>query len=216
MPPGRCGMGEMTHPCPAGQGYAASVRDRRCLPCGQKRFRVGAPDFGRVAGESGALGRFAHQERLAGAPGERKHTLLRSMRPPSPRNHPAGRMAGSARTRSRDSSLENPFLGDGSRFPAAPVPQRRRRQAPARGLAAVYSLHRPNRTETQNTHPLLVGWVNPSQRRCQPALPARWNLARTAGMAICTNTARSRMEPLMVSLISASRPREEMILSIMV
>ena len=41
-------------------------------PAGQRRFRVGAPDFGRVAGESGALGRFAHQERLAGAPGERK------------------------------------------------------------------------------------------------------------------------------------------------
>ena len=40
------------------------------------------------------------------------------------------------------------------------VPQtRRRRQVPARGLAAVYPYHRPNRTETQNTHPLLVGWV---------------------------------------------------------
>ena len=25
-------VGGMTHPCPAGQGYAAGVRDRRCLP----------------------------------------------------------------------------------------------------------------------------------------------------------------------------------------
>ena len=100
-------------------------------PAGQKRFRDGAPDFGRVAGESGALERFAHQERLAGAPGERKHAVLRSMRPPRPRNHPAGRTAGSARTRSRVQTLENPFLGE------PPVPKnRRRRQAPARGPAA--------------------------------------------------------------------------------
>ena len=41
---------------------------------------------------------------------------------PVPRNHPAGRPAGSARTRSRVQTLENPFLGDGSRFPAAPSP----------------------------------------------------------------------------------------------
>ena len=59
--------------------------------------------------------------------------------------------AGSARTRSRDSSLENPFLGN------RPVPQRRRRQAPARGPAAVYSHRRPNQNETQNARPLLVG-----------------------------------------------------------
>ena len=31
--------------------------------------------------------------------------------------------AGSARTRSRDSSLENPFLGNGSHFPTAPSPK---------------------------------------------------------------------------------------------
>ena len=44
--------------------------------------------------------------------------------------------------------------------PTSPSPKnRRRRQAPARGPAAVYPLSRPNRTETQNTHPLLVGWV---------------------------------------------------------
>ena len=36
--------------------------------------------------------------------------------PPSP-DHPAGRSAGSACTRSRVQTLENPFLGDGNRFP---------------------------------------------------------------------------------------------------
>ena len=46
----------MTHPCPTGQGYAASVRDRRCLPYGQKHFRVGAPDFGVSRGRAGRWG----------------------------------------------------------------------------------------------------------------------------------------------------------------
>ena len=38
-------------------------------------------------------------------------------------NHPAGRPAGSARTRSRVQTLENPFLGNSLRFPAAPSPK---------------------------------------------------------------------------------------------
>ena len=53
--------------------------------------------------------------------------------PPRPlfsRNHPAGRPAGSARTRSRDSSLENPFLGNGSHFPTAPSPKPRQAASP--------------------------------------------------------------------------------------
>ncbi len=37
------------------------------------------------------------------------------------------------------------------------LPKRRRRQAPARGLAAVNSHHHPIRNETQNARPLLVG-----------------------------------------------------------
>ena len=44
------------------------------------------------------------------------------------------------------------------RHSPCPVPQkRRRRQAPARGPAAVYSLYRSNRTETQRARPLLTG-----------------------------------------------------------
>ena len=42
--------------------------------------------------------------------------------PPSP-DHPAGRSAGSARTRSRVQTLENPFWGTATVSPAAPVPQ---------------------------------------------------------------------------------------------
>ena len=75
--------------------------------------------------------------------------------------HPAGRTAGSARNRSRVQTLEDPFLGSGC-------------QAPARGLAAVCALYRPNRNETQNTHPLLVGWVFV---KSEPTAPA----AGTAG-----------------------------------
>ncbi len=130
----------------------------------------------------------------------------------SPR-HPAGRTAGSARTRSRDQSLENPFWGTPPAFPGLPAPKnaaggrplrvglppstrtfasiktkqsaqapcswglgastrrrrhwpaalpprpqkRRRRQAPARGPAAVYSHLRLNRNETKRPSPLLVG-----------------------------------------------------------
>ena len=68
---------------------------------------------------------------------------------------PAGRPAGSARTRSRVQTLENPFLGNGGHRPRPP--HRRRRQAPARGPAAVHSLYRSIRNETQNARPLLVG-----------------------------------------------------------
>ena len=38
-------------------------------------------------------------------------------------NHPAGRPAGSARTRSRVQTLENPFLGNSLRFPQPPSPK---------------------------------------------------------------------------------------------
>ena len=47
---------------PLGQGaLPVCVFDAVC-PAGQKRFRVGAPDFGRFTGKSFLRGRFAHQE----------------------------------------------------------------------------------------------------------------------------------------------------------
>ena len=62
-------------------------------------------------------------------------------------------------------SLRIPSGKPASISPVTPSPKtRRRRQAPARGLAAVNTPHRPNRTEPQHTRPLLVGrvCVNPA------------------------------------------------------
>ena len=174
--PAACkGMRWATLPCPAGARDAAGVRDRRCSPLRGKS----ASELARLILEAsreraegrGALPiRYGRQARRGTGKGQRRtssagirarpatafprryNPAFRSFPTPCFPCHPAGRTAGSARTRSRDQSLENPFLGDGSRFP-----QRRRRQAPARGPAAVYSLHRPNRTETQSARPLLMG-----------------------------------------------------------
>ena len=78
--------------------------------------------------------------------------------PPHLPVHPAGRTAGSARTRPRDQSLGYPFLGSGCHLPRYPrPPKRRRRQAPARGLAAVCALSRPARNVKTRPCPLLVG-----------------------------------------------------------
>ena len=146
----------MTLPCPAGgNGRCRCAQATLFAPAGQKRFRVGAPDFGLSRGRAGFLERFAHQEWLAGAPGKRKadsnscrlrfqNAACFHRRPKRNESQPvcpllvgqtgvyfeptalsAGTAgpAGSARTLSRDQSLENPFLGNGSRcFPAAPSP----------------------------------------------------------------------------------------------
>ena len=133
------------------------MRVRRCLPLrGKGAAEYGAPDHGFIAGES-CCGAFALERWSGGAPGGRKHAVLRSMGPPCPRSHPAGGTAGSARTRSRVQTLENPFLGSGVHFPVSRPPKRRRRQAPARGLAVVYAHDRPKRNEAQRIRPLLVG-----------------------------------------------------------
>ena len=55
---------------PQGQGTLPVCGSTLFAPAGQKRFRVGAPDFGGVAGESRRSGRFAHQVRQTGAPGD--------------------------------------------------------------------------------------------------------------------------------------------------
>ena len=73
---------------------------------------------------------------------------------------PQGGTAGSARTRSRVQTLENPFLGNDVRFPPSPVPQPPQAASPCSwACRRLPPPPRPNRTETQNTHPLLVGWV---------------------------------------------------------
>ena len=184
----------MTHPCPAGQGYAGDVRDRRCLPLRGKsaselarlildvsrgRVERGAlcpsGTVGRRAGRTESAQRFMQtsflNRRRRQAPARGLVAVCTHSSPKRNESQPvcpllvgqtgvyseptaleAGTAgtAGSARTRSRVQTLENPFLGTAR-------PQRRRRQAPARGPAAVYSLLRPNRNETKRPSPLLVG-----------------------------------------------------------
>ena len=166
-------QGEMTLPCPAGKGALPVCGERRCLPCGQKRFRVARLILvchGREQ-KVGALCPSGTAGRRAGRTEACPPALYEAAESPQ---HPAGRPAGSARTRSRDSSLENPFLENRTRSPPAPVPKRRRRQAPARGPAAVYFCHRPVRNETQHAHPCSWGGraSTPRQRLWPPALPA--------------------------------------------
>ena len=117
---------------------------------GGKSLRVGLPPSARTAAPSGTK-RSLSCPLLVGQTGVNSEPTALAAGTAGP--------AGSARTRSRDQSLENPFLGN-RRFLRRPrPPKRRRRQAPARGPAAVYFYHRSNRNETQHTHPLLVGWV---------------------------------------------------------
>ena len=105
-----------------GKGQGGCTGTTLFAPAGQRRCRVGAPDFGLSRGKV-VCGAVCPSRVVGRRAGGQKQTILRSMGPPSPRNHPAGGTAGSARTRSRVQTLENPFWGDGSRFPAAPVPK---------------------------------------------------------------------------------------------
>ena len=106
-------------PCPAGQGALREcVFDAVCLAGkGAAEWRAGSWVY---RGRKLFAGRFALERWSGGAPGGRKHAVLRSTGPPSSRNHPAGSPAGSARTRSRVQTLEDPFLGSGVCFPRLP------------------------------------------------------------------------------------------------
>ena len=97
------------------------VRMRRCLPCGQKRCRA-ARRIWVCHGKSGSPTRFAHQGALSARRGTRSPSPVSPAAAFSP-CRPAGRTAGSARTRPRDPSLGNPFLGDGGHPSISPIPQ---------------------------------------------------------------------------------------------
>ena len=140
--------GEMTLPCPGGQGaLRMCVFDAVC-PMGAKALQSGAPDMGvsrkkavppsalpirglcRRAGEGEALrALFCGGHGVSALPSA--HERRKVHRPASPAAalfpcHPAWRPAGSARTRPRDQSLGDPFLGDRSSSPPSsrlPVPQ---------------------------------------------------------------------------------------------
>ena len=102
-----------TLPCPLGKGRYGGAGTTLFAPAGQKRYRVGAPDFGLSRGkdvcEAVCPSGDVWQARRGASCGG-----VRSTEPPGFRCRPAGGTAGSARTRSRDQSLENPFLGNGA------------------------------------------------------------------------------------------------------
>ena len=164
----------------AGKGRCECAYSTLFAPWRAKALQSGAPDMGvsrkkavppsalpirglcRRAGEGEALcALFCGGHGVSALPSA--HERRKVHRPASPAAaffpcRPAGRPAGSARTRPRDQSLGYPFLEDRPHLSPSPrPPKRRRRQAPARGLAAVCALYRPNRNETQNARPLLVG-----------------------------------------------------------
>ena len=212
---------------PGGARDAASVRIRRCLPCGQRRCRVARRIFGVSQKETGP-GAFCPSGYLAGAPGNGAvarfpagdgvvHRPAGGTRPlppflphrpraalpplfaanirrfvktgfPSPAksqlfalpaaasspHHPAGRPAGSARTRSRVQTLENPFLGNSPVFPS-PVPQNAAGDRPLLvGLPPSTRTIAPNGTHRSRPAPCSWGGsASPwSQRHWPPALPA--------------------------------------------
>ena len=138
--------GEMTLPCPGGQGaLRMCVFDAVC-PMGAKTLQSGAPDMGvsrkkavppsalpirglcRRAGEGEALcALFCGGHGVSALPSA--HERRKVHRPASPAAalfpcRPAGRPAGSARTRPRDQSLGDPFLGDRPHLsPVSPSPK---------------------------------------------------------------------------------------------
>ena len=101
--------------------------------------------------------------------------------PPSPRSWGLG--APNPSQRHRLAALRPPCSWGGGASAwsqSAPSPKRRRRQAPARGLAAVNSRHRPIRNEKKHPSPLLVGLgcVNPGPTALagRTAAPRSWGL----------------------------------------
>ena len=158
-------------------------------PAGQRRFRVARLILGASrerAGRWGALPiRNGWQARRGTGKGPRRFTIFRTRK--SQRSdpsaapcfpcHPAGGTADSARTRSRDLSLENPFLGNWppfSRGPHAP-------KIAAGGRLLLLGLPRsiPSTAPigTKRSAPTPCSWggctSNPSQRHGPAALPPR-------------------------------------------
>ena len=142
--------------CPSGRaGRRAGRRGKNAL-----RIRAHPSRAGRRARSmgDGVDGRFARGENCPLFP-----------RPPRFRNHPAGRPAGSARTRPRDQSLGNPFLG--KRPPKTP-----QAAGPCSWACRRLCPHRPTRNEKEAPMPPARGaWARrirangAGRRHCRPA-----------------------------------------------
>ena len=77
--------------------------------------------------------------------------------PPHPPTIPRGERRALPAPAQGSRPLRIPFGERPTFSPVSRPPKRRRRQAPARGPAAVYSHHRPIRNETKQVRPLLMG-----------------------------------------------------------
>ena len=191
---GRCGGAGTTLFAPVGQRRCcvarlilAGLRGKACCGAvclsgraGRRAGRTGAGERSRqgmdihvlrracrLVGENAPFPRFAarSEDRLSAQPA----TAI------FPR-HPAGRTAGSARTRPRDQSLGYPFLGDGLHLPRLPIPQNAAGGGPLRvGLPPSAPSTAPTGTKRRTPTPCSWGGCssNPSQRHRPPALPAR-------------------------------------------
>ena len=159
-----------TLPCPRrGKGRCQCAGLTLFAPLGQKRFRVARlilEASRERAGSWGALPiRNGWQARRETGKGPRRFTIFRtrksqhsapSARPVLP-TIPQGERRALPAPAQGIHPLSIPFWGIGP-FPSNPrPPKRRRRQASARGPAAVYSRHRPNRNETQHPRPIRDG-----------------------------------------------------------
>ena len=120
-------------------------------------------------------GRFALERWSGGAPGGRKHAVLRSTGPPSSRSHPAGGTAGSARTRSRVQTLEDPFLGSGVCFPRLPSQKPPQADGPCSwAVRRVCALPPEQKRNEASPPPARGAWVrvHAAEGYWLPALPA--------------------------------------------
>ena len=171
----------MTLPCPGGQGGAAYVRIRRCLPCGQRRYRV-ARRIWVCREKKRFLKALCPSGGFAGAPGKAEPFVPFSVEGTATLSsaHERRKVHRPVLSRGRVFSLpsrgENGGLcphppkgpipweslfGDRPRLsPSLRPPKRRRRQAPARGPAACYPHHRPHAERNEAPMPPARGaWV---------------------------------------------------------
>ena len=129
--------GEMTLPCPGGQGGAAVCACDAVCPAGKSAAERRAGY--RCITEKAVPQALCASGGFVGAPGNAK-----SFAPPLPRQRfslaiPRGDRRALPAPAQGTSPLGIPFWGTGLTFPPSPrPPKRRRRQAPARGPAAVY------------------------------------------------------------------------------
>ena len=177
---GACRLRRVGRRClaPVGQGaLRGCVFDAVC-PCGAKALLSMARRIMGLSREKVFAGRFALERWSGGAPGGRKHAVLRSMRPPSSRNHPAGERRALPAPAQGSRPLRIPFWEAASIFPS-PVPQNAADASPC-SWACRRLCARPPQAERSAAHPPPARGADArriranglGRRHCRPRLPA--------------------------------------------